>query len=512
MSKAPTLAALYAQCLRQNPDNIAVIEKGRAYTYREFADRVARTIGFFERSNIAPGHRLGVSVPMSLDFLAFYVACHVAGITISDLPPTLPDELIGHRVESGGLQTLIFDPDSFDEERVESLRDGLSVDLLSTKVAHGLPGISEALRDIRPRAIVANPAPDYAAFNYSGGTTGRPKAEGISAEASAALPLMLMASVAYPIRPVTVAYRTSAPVLACNVAPALLRGGTIVTLPDFDLGAIVENSIHHGANLLFLATRSLYELAERSDAAALRGVMELIFHGGDLLAPARIVQLREQFGPIFAQCYGCSETGQAAMLIPADHDPARPDVLQSVGKPMIGVEFAILDEQGNRLPPGQIGEIAIRSPAAMTEYIGLPERTAETIRDGWVHTGDAGIMNADGYLRIVDRISNSFVSGGRRIYPSQVDALACEHAAVSGAVTVGLPGENGGIGAILAVVLKPEATASAAELESFVLSGGFEVSVRIMDSFPLLPAQLKVDRLRLKETLLQPTGNSALVG
>lgn len=511
MSTAPTLAGLYAQCLRHNPDNIAVIEGEREYDYRELADHVGRLLAYFDDLGIRPGHRLGVCAPMSFDFLALYVACHVGGITISDLPPALPDQLLIHRAESAKLDTLVLDPASFDADRTAGLRSALPAAFLATTAAHGLPGIREGAAALAPTSVVARPAPDFAAINYSGGTTGRPKAEGISAAASAALPMMLMASVAYPERPVSIAYRTSAPVLGCNVAPTLLRGGTVVTLPDFDLAAIIDLTVRHRANLMFIATRALYELAEHADADKLRGIMELVFHGGDHLVPARIIQLRQQFGPIFAQCYGCSETGQAAMLAPEDHDPERPDVLQSVGKAMIGVEFSIRGQDGSSLPPGEVGEIAIRSPAAMTEYLGLPEKTAETIRDGWVHTGDAGWMDADGYLRIVDRISNSFLSGGKRVYPAQVDALACEHPAISGAVTVGMPGVGDEAEPVIAVVLKAGGTASASELEAFVLSRGLAAEVRILTEFPLLPAQLKVDRLRLKEMLQESVRETSAV-
>jgi fatty-acyl-CoA synthase len=496
----PTLGSLYAQCLRQNPSNVAVIDGERRVTYAELADHVGRLLGVFADLGMRPGHRVGLGLTMGFDFVVCYVACHIGGLAVADLPPAIPDDIIRHRVTVAGLQTVIFDS-ALLGPRLSAAAQELGCRMLPTTSNSGAPNLRDLAADRAPAPIIAVESPDYATINYSGGTTGKPKAEGFTGAAAAALTLIMLANLPYPTRPVTVAYRTSAPVLAFNFSPALLRGGTVVTIPEFDLDQIVAKSKEFGADILFLATRALYALIDLPGVEWMRGQVKLIFHGGDTLVPSRARELVARFGRIFAQFYGTSESGQSAVLLPGDHDPDRPDVLRSVGRPMVGTEFEIRNTKGIAMPRGELGEIAIRSPARMSGYIGLPEQTTETVKNGWIHTGDVGRLSEDGYVYIVDRTSNAIVSAGRVLYPSEVDAVMTEHPAVSGSVTMGIAGPDAAQQVRTTVVLRQDCQASVEQLEAFAASRCASAGTRILilDQFPLSVQALKIDRLKLRQ-------------
>jgi long-chain acyl-CoA synthetase len=139
----------------------------------------------------------------------------------------------------------------------------------------------------------------------------------------------------------------------------------------------------------------------------------------------------------------------------------------------------------------------------MSGYLGLPEKTAETIRNGWVYTGDVGRISDEGYVYNVDRTSNTIMSAGRVIYPSEIDAAMTDHPAVSGSVTMGIGGNADVERVWTTVVLRPNRTASVQELEAFAASRCPNVATKILilEEFPLSAQQLKIDRLKLRQVV-----------
>jgi acyl-CoA synthetase (AMP-forming)/AMP-acid ligase II len=145
--------------------------------------------------------------------------------------------------------------------------------------------------------------------------------------------------------------------------------------------------------------------------------------------------------------------------------------MRSAGKALPGVELAILDPDGKRLPSGEVGEIATRSGSNMVGYWNLPEATAKTIsRDGWLRTGDAGYLDQDGYLYIHDRIKDMIISGGENIYPAEVESALCDHPDVAEAAVIGVPDEIWGETVKAIVVLKPGKQVTTSDIIGFVRS------------------------------------------
>ncbi|MEV0881922.1 AMP-binding protein, partial [Micromonospora echinofusca] len=155
----------------------------------------------------------------------------------------------------------------------------------------------------------------------------------------------------------------------------------------------------------------------KADFASLRKVV----YGGAPISAALLARCIEGFGCEFAQIYGLTETGNTAICLPpADHTPES-GKMQAAGRPYPGFEVKVADDKGNPLPAGEVGEVWLRTPAAMVEYWNMPEATAKTLVDGWVVTGDAGVLDEDGYLFIRDRIKDMIIVAGENVYPAEVE-------------------------------------------------------------------------------------------
>jgi fatty-acyl-CoA synthase len=175
------------------------------------------------------------------------------------------------------------------------------------------------------------------------------------------------------------------------------------------------------------------------------------------------------FGPVFVQLYGQTEAPQCiTSLRKIDHDLGNPRRLGSCGRPNPLVEVKLLDSDLREVAVGEPGEICVRGPQVMDGYWKRPEATEETLRGGWLHTGDVAVKDADGYLYIVDRTKDMIISGGFNIYPREVEDALMAHHAVASAAVIGIPDEKWGEAVKAFVVLKPGANNSAAELQAHV--------------------------------------------
>ncbi|HEY1297722.1 MAG TPA: AMP-binding protein, partial [Chloroflexota bacterium] len=241
--------------------------------------------------------------------------------------------------------------------------------------------------------------------------------------------------------------------------------------------------------------------AER-DYAALR----LIHCGSAAIAEDTLRRATSVFKCDFVQGYGLTEsTAAATVMSPADTLRGleqQPELLGSVGRPLLGTSISIVDEHDRPLPAGVAGEILVRGPQVMRGYWKQPRATAETVRGGWLRTGDVGRLDADGYLYIQDRVKDVIVSGGVNIYPRMVERVLEEHPAVAEVAVVGVPDQRWGESVKAIVVLRASMCATETELIDFCRDrlGGFQ-RPRSIDFVDLLPrtATGKVLRRQLRE-------------
>jgi fatty-acyl-CoA synthase len=235
--------------------------------------------------------------------------------------------------------------------------------------------------------------------------------------------------------------------------------------------------------------------------------LRLISYGASPIAEATLRRALDVFGCEFFQGYGMTETTAVlTYLLPSDHDRAlagRPELLLSAGRPVAGTELRIVDTAGAPLPLGGVGEIAARGPQLMRGYFNLPEATAEAMAGGWMHTGDAGRLDEEGYLYIEDRVKDMIVSGGENIYPHEIEQVLFEHPAVADAAVIGVPDDQWGETVKAVIVLRKDATATEEEIIDFTRGklGGFKRprSVDFASELPYNPSG-KVLKRALRES------------
>jgi acyl-CoA synthetase (AMP-forming)/AMP-acid ligase II len=186
-------------------------------------------------------------------------------------------------------------------------------------------------------------------------------------------------------------------------------------------------------------------LGERSEGPNDFATLRKVAYGGSPISEALLRRSMEAFaGCEFVQLYGLTESGNGVVCLPpADHviGSAR---TRAAGLPFPGVDIKIIDTTGASVPQGVVGEICLRTPGMMLEYWRMKEATAETLVDGWLHTGDAGYLDPDGYVYVSDRIKNTIIVAGENVYPAEVENALCRHPAVSEAAVVGMPDERWG--------------------------------------------------------------------
>ncbi|MYT26960.1 AMP-binding protein, partial [Streptomyces sp. SID7760] len=220
----------------------------------------------------------------------------------------------------------------------------------------------------------------------------------------------------------------------------LRDGGTVVLLEGFEAGAVLAAVERERVSHMFLLPPLLYHLMDhpdidRTDTSSLR----MLTYGGCASSPARLAAAVRRFGPVLNQFYGQNEAGGISVLPPEDHDPRRPELLRTAGKVIEGVEVVIRDAEGRSLPAGERGEICVRSPHVMKGYWKQPELTAEVLRDGWLHTGDIGFVDRDGYLTIVDRLKDMIVVVGGHVYTAELEDVLNSHPHVLHSAVFGVP-------------------------------------------------------------------------
>jgi fatty-acyl-CoA synthase len=254
------------------------------------------------------------------------------------------------------------------------------------------------------------------------------------------------------------------------LVPTLLRGGSLVVLPSFDATAVLEAIEEHRITATMLVPTMIYALL---DHPGLNGAdlssLEVIYYGASAISPARLKEAIERIGPIFFQFYGQVEAPMTVSVLKREeHDSNDLARLASCGRPVPWLNVALLDDDLRPVPVGQPGEICVRGPLVMKEYLNREKETAEAFRGGWLHTGDVARADEAGFMTIVDRKKDMIVSGGFNVYPSEVEAVLASHPAVSQAAVIGIPDPKWGEAVIAIVVKRAGAQVEEAELRALV--------------------------------------------
>ena len=284
----------------------------------------------------------------------------------------------------------------------------------------------------------------------------------------------------------------------------LYQGARGVIARDFDPSKVLDFIEKDGITKLFMVPAAMQFVVRQPRARQMDfSHLKYMLYGASPIPAALLKECIEVFKCGFVQVYGMTETTGAIVALPPEDHIEGSERMRSAGKAMPGVELAILDADGNQLPPSQVGEIATRSGSNMAGYWNLPEATARTLgKDGWLRTGDAGFLDEDGYLYIHDRIKDMIISGGENIYPAEVESAICDHPDVAEAAVIGIPDEKWGEAVKAVVALKPGKTATATDIINFTREriAGFKTpkSVDFVLALPRNPSG-KILRRQLRD-------------
>ncbi|GAB3627966.1 AMP-dependent synthetase [Pandoraea terrae] len=312
---------------------------------------------------------------------------------------------------------------------------------------------------------------DVVTLSATGGTTGAPK--GVMNTHRVFQTYFAQYMMAFPYvaeRPVNLAAAPMTHTAGMLSLPCTARGGTVVVLTKPDPALLLGAIAKHRVTEFFLPPTVIYRLLdipgiEKQDFSSLK----YFLYGAAPMSVEKLKRAIGVFGPVMSGGYGQTEAAASiAYLTPAEHfvegEVASDERLSSVGRPNPLIRVEIMNDQGEMLPQGETGEICVRGDLVMKGYYKAPDKTAETIVDGWLHTGDIGHIDADGYLHITDRKKDMIISGGFNVYPSEVEQVIWAHPAVQDCAVIGVPDEKWGEAVKAVVELNAGHSVSAEEL------------------------------------------------
>jgi long-chain acyl-CoA synthetase len=481
----PNLATVLTQTAADSPERVAIRLDAVDVTYGQLDDGTARVAAMLASKGIEPGDRVGVMLPNVPYFAIAYYGALRAGATIVPMNVLLKGRETTFYLSDPEAKLLFAWHDFADAAKTGADEAGAELVLVKPGEFEGL------LAQHEPRAeVVDRDESDTAVILYTSGTTGKPK----GAELTHA---NLLANTHGMI---DLAHTTADDVVlgalplfhsfgqTCGLNATMAVGGLLSMVPRFDPGKALE-IIQRDKVTVFQGVPTMYHAMlnhpdrDQYDTSSLR----LCVSGGSAMPVEVMRGFEEAFSCKVLEGYGLSETSPVASF----NHPDRERKPGSIGTPIAGVEMKVVDEQGQEVPQGEVGEIAIRGHNVMKGYWKREDATAEAIKDGWFHSGDMARVDEDGYFFIVDRKKDMIIRGGYNVYPREIEEVLYEHPAVLEAAVIGVPDEEMGEEVGAAVVLRPDADADADTIRSFVKGqvAGYKYPRRIwfLDELPKGP-------------------------
>jgi fatty-acyl-CoA synthase len=469
-----TVGDLVITALARGGDRVAFIGDHTQWTYRQLGALVSQVVQALQARGLQRGDAVATLSGNRPEAFLITAAAYLMGLRLTWLNPTSSEDDHAYILADSGVGTVFVDPRLFADraramvQRVPCLQrllsfgpnDGLGEDLLA------------AAATFTPRRLEAQAQPDdVCVLIYTGGTTGRPKGVAHTHRVHVTMILTEMADWDWPRDVRFLALTPITHASGAMIMPVLLKSGTYAMTQGFTPEKFVHLVQTHRITATFLVPTMIYVLL---DSPARQGAdlssQQLVIYGASPMSPARLIEGMQVFGPVFMQLYAQSEApNTVTVLHQHEHDPEHhPERLASCGTPCVGVQVRLLDEAGQEVPEGEVGEICVRGPLVMPGYWNKPEETAQAFRNGWLYTGDMARRDGDGYLYIVDRSKDMIISGGFNVFPREVEDVLSQHPAVSAAAVVGAPDPKWGEAVRALVVLRAGMVVPAEELMALV--------------------------------------------
>jgi long-chain acyl-CoA synthetase len=446
----------------EDPDRVAVRLDDVELSYALLDGATAHMVGLLRAHGVAPGDRVGIMLPNVPYFPVAYYGILRAGAVVVPMNVLLKQREVGYYLADPEAKLLIAWNDFAQAAETGAAEAGAECLFVTPGAFEQQLGEAEAVTEVADTGDG-----DTAVILYTSGTTGKPKGAELSnanlirnAQASRGLFGLGAEAVVLGALPLFHVFGQT-----CGMNATLGGGGTLTLIPRFDPAKALEIIQRDRVNvfqgvptmygaMLHLPTRDDYDVS----------TLKMCASGGSAMPVELMRGFEEAFRCKVLEGYGLSESSPVASF----NHPDRERKPGSIGTPIEGVEMKVVDDDGNEVDRGEVGEIVIKGHNVMKGYYKRPDATAETIVDGWLHTGDIGKIDEDGYFFIVDRKKDMIIRGGYNVYPREIEEVLYEHPDVREAAVVGIPSDEYGEEVAAAVALKDGASTSPEELRSYV--------------------------------------------
>ncbi|MGN0096648.1 MAG: long-chain fatty acid--CoA ligase [Corynebacterium sp.] len=460
------LAAMLTEATSATPDKTLVYLGDEELSYAQIDEASGRLAATLRKAGYGPGDAVAVQLPNIPQFLIAYFGLLKAGMVMVPLNPLLAAREVAYHLDDSDSRALITF-DQFAASAMTGAAGDVPVYVVGETPQGALP-FEELLVEEDTGEVVARSSDDTAVRLYTSGTTGSPKGAELThfqlymnCTVAGSLFGIRSDDISVGVLPLFHVFGLSS---VLNVA--VRYGGSLVLVPRFDAEAVVRAIEDHGATV-FAGVPTMYMAMLQADTEG-RDVSSLrAASSGGASIPGEVIRaFEEKFpGVIVLEGYGLSETAATCTF----NISAEERKVLSVGKPIWGVDVKIINDDGESQPQGSEhrGEVLVRGHNVMKEYYKRSEATEEALRDGWLHTGDVGYLDEDGFLFIVDRLKDLVIRGGYNVYPREVEEELYTHPAVAEAAVVGREDARLGEEVVAYVSLKPGRTTTEDELIAY---------------------------------------------
>jgi long-chain acyl-CoA synthetase len=456
------LATILTQTTERHGDRPALKLDDNVLDYKTLDQASARVATLLKSKGLEPGDRVGIMLPNVPYFPVAYYGVLRAGGVVVPMNVLLKGREVGFYLTDPGAKIVFAWHDFADAAETGADEAGAEVILVK-------PGeIEQTIGEHEPDPDVADRGDDdTAVILYTSGTTGKPKGAELThanlrrnAEIAAGLFDLDETVVALGALPLFHSFGQT-----CGMNATITAGGCLTLIPRFEPAKALE-IIERDEVTVFEGVPTMYGamLHEPSREERDTSSLQLCASGGASLPVELLRSFEEAFGCKILEGYGLSETSPVASF----NHPDRERKPGSIGTPIEGVEMKLVDDDGQDVAEGEVGEIAIKGHNVMKGYWNQDEATREAIKDGWFHTGDMAKMDEDGYFFIVDRKKDLIIRGGYNVYPREVEEVLYEHPAIREAAVIGVPHDDLGEEVGAAVVLKDGEDVEADDLKAYV--------------------------------------------
>jgi long-chain acyl-CoA synthetase len=457
-------------------DETAIVAGERSFTHGALLDRIARLASAFRQLGIRPGDRVAILAANGNPYVECYFAVLWAGGIVVPVNSrfALPEMI--EQVGDAEPSLLVCDRSFLETaEEIAKACSSLSAIVAAEASAAGRPKVYDyetVLANAGRCEDAGRGGDDLACIFYTGGTTGRSK--GVMLSHRNLWVNAVVTSLYFGFDESTVALHAG-PLFhlgaGARVYTTSIMGGRHVVIPRFTPTDVLEAISRHKVTVATFVPTMLGMILQLPDLDSYDlSSLKLITYGASPMPEAVLQECLRRFPSIrFGQSYGMTELSPVAtILAPEDHLRSAPrHRLRSAGRPIVSAEVKIVDAEDREVQRGEVGEILVRGPMVMMGYWRRPELTAETLRGGWMHTGDSGSFDADGYLYISDRIKDMIISGGENVYSIEVENAITAHPEVLQCAVIGIPHPKWGETVHAVVVRRPGSALSAEEVMAF---------------------------------------------